>query len=46
MLKIKEKINIIAPDKGVSITKKEYASNIRKKMIEMRNNRMGRRRSR
>ena len=46
VLNPKEKINIIAPDKGVSITKKEYASNIRKKMIEMRNNRMGRRRGR
>ena len=46
ILNPKEKINIIAPDKGVSITKKEYASNIRKKMIEMRNNRMGRRRGR
>jgi len=46
ILNPKNKINIIAPDKGESITKKKYASNIRKKMVEMRNNRMGRRRSR
>jgi len=46
ILNPKEKINIIAPDKGEIITKKEYTSNIRKKMVEMRNNRMGRRRSR
>ena len=46
ILNPKEKVNIIAPDKGEIITKKEYTSNIRKKMVEMRNNRMGRRRSR
>jgi len=46
ILNPKDKIDIIAPDKGENITKKEYTSNIRKKMVEMRNNRMGRRRSR
>jgi len=41
-----EKIKIEAPDKGEEITKKEYTSTIRKKMVDMRNNRMGRRRGR
>jgi GLPGLI family protein len=40
----KEKIEIIAPDKGKEITKSEYQSTVRVKMLEMRNNR-GRRRS-
>ena len=31
------------PEKGENITKNEYTSNIRKKMVEMRDNRMGRR---
>ncbi|MDT7832866.1 GLPGLI family protein [Flavobacteriaceae bacterium S356] len=42
----KEKIKIKAPNKGQEITKKEYAATIRKKMSEMRDMRMGRRRSR
>ena len=46
ILNPKEKITISIPEKGEHISKKEYASNIRKKMLEMRNNRMGRRRSR
>ena len=43
ILNPKEKVTITAPDKGENITKKGYTSNIRKKMVEMRNNRMGRR---
>lgn len=43
ILNPKEKITISIPEKGEHISKKEYASNIRKKMLEMRNNRMGRR---
>ena len=46
VLNPKENITISAPEKGEYITKNEYTSNIRKKMVEMRNNRMGRRRSR
>lgn len=42
----KERIKIKAPSKGEEITKKKYASTIRTKMMDMRNNRMGRRRSR
>ncbi len=42
----KEKIKIKAPSKGQEITKKEYTATIRKKMGEMRDMRMGRRRSR
>lgn len=41
-----ENIKIKAPDKGEEITKEAYASTIKNKMMEMRNNRMGRRRSR
>lgn len=41
-----EKINIKVPEKGQEITKVEYTSTIQKKMVEMRNNRMGRRRGR
>jgi len=41
-----EKIKIEAPSKGEDITKSEYTSTIRKKMVEIRNNRMGRRRGR
>jgi|TARA_B110001454_G_scaffold132945_1_gene123750 GLPGLI family protein len=40
----KEKtIAIDAPDKGKEITKKDYTTTVRNKMVEMRNNRMGRR---
>ena len=39
ILNPKEKISIIAPDKGKEITKKEYQSTIKQKMMEMRNNR-------
>ncbi|WP_299668676.1 GLPGLI family protein [uncultured Polaribacter sp.] len=38
-----EKITIEAPDKGKEITKKNYTLTVREKMVEMRNNRMGRR---
>jgi len=41
-----EKIKIQAPSRGQEITKKEYTETVQKKMVEMRNNRMGRRRSR
>lgn len=41
-----EKITIKAPSKGLEITKSNYAETVQKKMIEMRDNRMGRRRSR
>jgi GLPGLI family protein len=34
---------IEAPDKGKGITKKDYTTTVRTKMVEMRNNRMGRR---
>jgi hypothetical protein len=40
----KEKIEIVAPDKGKEITKMDYRNTIQSKMMEMRNNR-GRRRS-
>lgn len=39
----KESIAIAAPEKGEEITKKDYTATIRKKMLEMRDNRMGRR---
>ena len=42
----KESVAIEAPEKGEEITKKDYTATIRKKMVEMRDNRMGRRRSR
>ena len=38
-----ETIAIKAPEKGEEITKKDYTATIRKKMVEMRENRMGRR---
>jgi GLPGLI family protein len=41
-----ETVAIKAPEKGEEITKKDYTATIRKKMVEMRENRMGRRRSR
>ena len=42
----KEKVTIIAPDKGEETTKNDYVSIVRKKMVEMRDLRMGRRRGR
>lgn len=39
----KKKAIIEAPDKGKEITKKNYTITVRKKMVEMRSNRMGRR---
>lgn len=41
-----EKVKIKAPDKGEVITKANYSKTVKDKMMEMRNNRMGRRRSR
>lgn len=38
------KITIEAPSKGKGITKSNYTKTVQKKMVEMRNNRMGRRR--
>ena len=40
VISTKENIEIVAPEKGEEISKKEYAATIRNKMIEMRNNRM------
>ncbi len=40
----KEKLEIVAPDKGKEITKAKYQETIMNKMKEFRNNRMGRRR--
>ena len=40
------KLQIDTPDNGTEITKTAYTSTIREKMVEMRNNRMGRRRGR
>lgn len=43
----KQQVAIEAPTKGTEITKNDYASTVKKKMMEMRTNRMGRsRRSR
>lgn len=39
VLNSKENVEIIAPDKGKEITKKEYQNTVREKMIEMRDNR-------
>lgn len=39
ILNPKEKIAIVAPDKGKEITKSEYHATIQEKMLEMRNNR-------
>ncbi|QOD60553.1 GLPGLI family protein [Polaribacter haliotis] len=39
-----ESIEIEAPEKGTEITKENYTKVIREKMLDMRNNRMGRRR--
>jgi len=38
-----DKADIEAPAKGEEITKKDYTLTVREKMVEMRNNRMGRR---
>ncbi|PQJ79282.1 GLPGLI family protein [Polaribacter porphyrae] len=42
----KEKIEIEAPEKGTKTNKDDYVAIVQKKMLEMRNNRMGRRRGR
>ena len=39
----KENTDIEAPSKGTEITKSDYTITVREKMVEMRNNRMGRR---
>lgn len=39
ILNPKEKLTIVAPDKGKEITKSEYQNTIQEKMLEMRNNR-------
>lgn len=44
LLNNKEKLEIALPDNGKEITKVDYTKTIREKMVEMRNNRMGRRR--
>ena len=46
VLNPKEKVNIVAPKKGTETTKNDYVAIVRTKMVEMRNNRMGRRRGR
>lgn len=46
VLNPKEKINIVAPEKGTETTKDNYVTIVREKMVEMRNNRMGRGRGR
>ena len=46
VLNTSKTIDIEAPDKGKEITKNDYATTVKTKMLEMRNNRMGRRRSR
>jgi hypothetical protein len=38
--------SIAAPEKGKEINKEDYVATVQKKMFEMRNNRMGRRRGR
>jgi GLPGLI family protein len=38
-----DRADIEAPAKGKEITKKDYTLTVREKMVEMRNNRMGRR---
>jgi hypothetical protein len=39
----KNTATIEPPDKGKEITKKDYTTTVRNKMVEMRSNRMGRR---
>ena len=46
VLNPENKIKIVAPEKGTEITKQDYATTVRTKMADMRNNRMGRRRGR
>lgn len=46
VLNPKEKVSIVAPEKGTKTTKENYVSIVQTKMLEMRNNRMGRRRGR
>lgn len=46
VLNPEKSVTIQIPKKGKEITKKDYQATIRRKMVEMRNNRMGRRRSR
>jgi GLPGLI family protein len=41
-----EMVLIAAPEKGKEINKEDYVATVQKKMLEMRNNRMGRRRGR
>jgi GLPGLI family protein len=42
ILNPKDKVAIVAPDKGKEITKNDYQKTIQEKMLEMRNNRGGR----
>lgn len=42
IINTEDNVKIEAPKKGKEITKKDYVATIRKKMVEMRNNRMGR----
>ncbi|MEQ6124707.1 GLPGLI family protein [Pseudotenacibaculum sp. MALMAid0570] len=46
VLNPKKAITIVAPKKGKEINKKDYQTTIRRKMVEMRNNRFSRSRSR
>lgn len=46
VLNPKEKVKIVAPEKGTETTKDNYVAIVHSKMVEMRNNRMGRRRGR
>lgn len=46
VLNPKQKVKIVAPEKGTETTKDNYVAIVRSKMVEMRNNRMGRRRGR
>lgn len=46
ILNPQEKVKIVAPEKGTETTKDNYVTIVQEKMLEMRNNRMGRRRGR
>ncbi|WP_439130391.1 GLPGLI family protein [Polaribacter sp.] len=46
VLNPQEKVKIVAPEKGTETTKDSYVSIVQEKMLEMRNNRMSRRRGR
>ncbi len=46
VLNPKQKVKIVAPEKGTETTKDNYVAIVHSKMVEMRNNRMGRRRGR